>query len=194
MSATKAAELEARARDYRKMTEPEREQFRKDLAVLARSDLRAASRLVRDNIHDQVARRELPTVVRAADEIDRHFRDKRQERVNTLVYTDRTSSQDPRITLQQPDDRSRYKGPVVGMTADLVVQQVRDRVDTYIVHDRRALSGLDGSLDQSKDVEIAYPFKGVGGLAVVASISKNSFEVQGREHSAEARKSIEMSR
>ncbi len=192
MNKAQINELARRLEGADRLSNADRTALLRDIERYARNDLYEAARLCKDHLNEKSNLR-LPTVVMAAERVGTHFEMRTKEaRRPVELY----GEQDRQI--RQPEDGRDYRGPIIGATPNCVVQRDLDTGD-YIVHARTSLARPFEPDETDKDMSIRYPFKAVGGVALVTEAEsghQKSHETQlSHDHQrAGHHNSMEMSR
>lgn len=168
-------ELAARLERADRLSSSERTALYHDLTRYAKSDLYGAARLAKEHLHKDT-KFMLPTVIVVSDLIGKHFEERiRETRRPVELY----GEQDRQI--RQPEDGREYRGPVVGITPNCLIQLDRDTGD-FIVHARHALNRSFELTGNENALVISYPFKAVGGVGLVRDIDHDKQSEMGVQH------------
>ncbi|WOB74366.1 KfrB domain-containing protein [Achromobacter xylosoxidans] len=166
MTHAQIKDLASRLEGVDRLTNAERTALLRDLERHARIDLYGVARICKDHLKDPAALR-LPTVIMAAERINRHFEARMKEpRGAVELY----GEQDRQI--RQPEDGRDYRGPIIGTTPNCIIQRDLDTGD-YIVHSRGSLARQFDASEIDKNVAIHYPFKAIGGVGLVKEAERS---------------------
>ena len=100
---------------------------------------------------------ERDTVAEIAPKLAQH----EARRSQIEVMRERAANSAGKPAPQKAEPGNTYRGPIVALTREHVLQQREDRANVVIQHDRIALSG---AIREGKNMEISYPH-GKAGLA-----------------------------
>lgn len=179
MPSQKMIEMAARLEQAHTLTNRQRLDLIRDLERYAARDLYGAARLCKDHLHKSADLR-LPAAIQIAPMLAKHFEQRMQEQRRAV---DLHYEQDKQ--LRQPDAGKEYKGPVVGITPNCVLQMDRETGD-LIVHPRASLVCAFESPEKETDLAIRYPQAAIGGVGLVSRMEEAAPLTPGLslEHSA----------